>query len=156
MSVQSTYTKFPPSGLEGSVVDRAGLEVITKIASAATSPGRFVCFDDGEDAKVPAESADVTNDGAYGFVQRNTAREDEQYAEGEALPIVKKGRLLIKSKSAFAPDGPVFVIFDGADAGLVRNDDGDTGGGAIAAARPDLSFRSAGEADDLAIVEADL
>jgi hypothetical protein len=149
---QIDYPLIPGPAFPGMLADSGDHDIATGIAEVAldvglgvvvgsvTSPGfgTGTAGASGPSVKLPASSGDVANL-LWGVTQYLAAREPQpdiapnRYRIGDAIPCVKVGRIWVQvdatSGASLVDQGPVFLVYSGANAGKFR---GDTGGGTAA------------------------
>lgn len=148
---QVTYALIPQPAFAGMLADSGNHDIETGFAEVAldaglglaigavTAPGTGTGTSGaaGPSVKLPASSGDVTNLFA-GVSQYLAAREpvagsSNRFAIGDAVPRLTQGRIWVQidatGGASLVSQGPVFLVYSGAQAGKFR---GDTGGGTAA------------------------
>lgn len=165
MPVQLTYDIETPIGVDGQRIEAYGLGfAITGIAeTVAIRAGKLCVFDTAagraqKAVKLPTATGEVTTVlTVAGLSLWDPTYPEPPYPIGQALPIMRKGRIAIAAETALAVHTNPFVRFavgpGGTVLGALRND-ADT---ASAVAAPYLHVvRASTAAGDIAIVEIDL
>ena len=165
MPGQLTYEVEGPIGVDGQRIEAYGLGfVITGIAEAAALPaGKLVVFDTAggrtdKAVKAPSATGQVTTVlGVAGITLWDPTYPEPPYPIGQALPVIRKGRVAIAAETALAIHTNPFVRFAAGAGGTVLGAlraDADT---ATAVAAPYLHVvKASTAAGDIAIVEIDL
>ena len=143
---QTSYPLIPPPAFPGMLADSGNHDTETGFAEvpldaglgvvvgSVTSPGTGTGAAGmaGPSVKLLAASGDVTNL-FKGVSQYLAAREPvpgsaNRYAVGDAVPCVTQGRIWVQVDAtvgaALLDEGPVFLVFSGANAGKFRGDAG--------------------------------
>ncbi len=92
MSVQTSYSLAPGTGLAGQLLDSADCMITSYPAGEALSAGYLVVLSSGVLA-LPAAADAVTPPKIVGVVVYDDAREPGQYAIGDMVPVLRRGRI---------------------------------------------------------------
>jgi len=164
MPVQLTYEVEGPIGVDGQKIEAYPSAIATGVAEAAAVPvGKVVVYDTGAGRTLkavmqPSTTAQVTTlVGVAGLAMWDPTYPEPPYPVGQALPVMRKGRMAIQPETPLTVHTNPFVRFGLVGAGTVlgalRNDA--DAGNAVAAPYLTVVKGSTG-AGDLAIVEIDL
>jgi len=124
---QTSYQNFPDAAREGFLADSAIVrDIVSRISEEAASPfvpfGKLVVATTGQSeklAKLPTAAADITTAGiVHGVAMADTSKETPKgatfgyYAENDAIPCVRKGRIWVVSEDEVTDlDQGVYVRF---------------------------------------------
>ncbi|HSN27178.1 MAG TPA: hypothetical protein VLT45_12860 [Kofleriaceae bacterium] len=124
MGVQTTIQQDPNIAYEGMVSESNpfGLDIITKIVQTATgvSAGRFCAQGTADNQCVlPGASTDITGPAALGFAIYDPSKPTNwppsattvAYPQGQACPLLRKGRIWVVTEQAVTPADPVYVRY---------------------------------------------
>lgn len=161
--MQTSYATAPEIGVEGQKIESYPSAMDTGIAEGgAIKVGRVVMFDStatrhDKAVKHPAATGDVTGPAARGVAIWDPTYpfDGGDYKQYAALPVMKKGRAVMKSETAQLKGTNPFVRFatgTGTVLGSIRND-ADT---ATAVAAPWLKIITPCSANGLCVVEVNL
>lgn len=157
--MQTQVDEYMEKGLAGQLGDIGQADVITRInAYGDTIPfGVFVTKGAAErEAVLPDASAEVTGTVGLGVTLRShTQPQDEGYADGDPMSVIKKGRVWVPVEDAVTAESEAFVRFVAAGAeqlGTFRSD----ADGTDAVALPGAKFVSDAEAGELALLDLNL
>lgn len=140
LAPMSRVDYFPNPGLNGTVADSGHHDITTALAE---SPG----FDIGLAivlgaggygfGRLPSASTDISNGLVIGFSLYKPMQEPAfpHWQPTFAADILRKGRIWVVCQGAMVDQGPVFIIYSGANAGQVRGDAGSGGNAAVAFSR---------------------
>ena len=146
MTVQTSIQQDPNIAYEGMISESNpfGLDIITKIVQTAAglSAGRF-CAQGTADNQciIPAAAGDVTGLGALGFTIYDPSKPTNwppsattvAYPQGQAVPILRKGRIWLVTEQAVTPADSVFVRYAANSFSVIGRVRKDNDGGAAAA-----------------------
>jgi hypothetical protein len=158
---QLSYSYSMPSGFPGQLADTDDFQALTYFAAAATPFGSGVVLSGTNQAALPG----TANDKFLGVVLQ-TQREQgyqtgvAQYAQGDPLPALTKGRVNVIAEQAVNPLDPVYVRFSANGANTVlgsfRKDADNPGAGATAFQVPQARWLTAASAGGVAVLEINL
>jgi hypothetical protein len=142
--MQLAYNTEPAAGRIGQLSDSGENDIVSRYSAAAIPFGRFVVFDTvGGKVKLPSAATDIVDSGSYAKLE-GVAIEDPSvesksanilgvaginapaHAIADAIPVLKRGRVIVWSEQAVAPTDAVFVRYtaNGNEVvGNVRKDD---------------------------------
>ncbi len=160
---QTSYAVDMAIGLEGMQADAMVASDVGSFSNAvAVLDGKFVARDTADGScKAPAAATDVTDlkDG-LGVVLHAHNREADAAGAAEwpvksAVPVMLKGRVLVKVEEAVTPDSDVYVRFASGAGGTVLGSFRASADTATAALLPNTRarYRSSASANGLAILE---
>ena len=162
---QLSYQIDMTVGIEGALADPdMDKYTVSRVALASLPCGKLVVADataslNGKGVKLP--DADFTGSGdVEGVLMWDPARAPQangnNFAAGDALPVLRKGRIYVKPEDAVARNAQAFARFSagtGSQLGAFRSDD-DT---ATAAPVPSARYLSATTAaDEITVLEINL
>ena len=157
--MQTQVNEYMEKGLAGQLADIGNADVITRANSqgAAIPFGTFVTKGAAEgQAVLPTASAQVTGLAGLGVTLRShTQPQEEGYADGDPMPVIKKGRVWVPVEDAVTAESAAFVRFVAAGAeqlGAFRSD----ADGTDAVALPGAKFVCDAEAGGLALLDLNL
>lgn len=155
--MQLTVTQFPEIGLEGQLADSGFHDITPGIVDSALDHGRFVVLGANgyQSIKLPGASADVTNT-AKGVVLYRAMKEpcSPHFNATETADVLRVGRIYVVPQGDMTDEGPVYVIYSGANAGKVRADAGS--GGNAAVLEPRAKMIKGGAAGSVCILSVNL
>lgn len=157
--MQTSVNEYRDKGLAGQLADIGSHDVVTRANASGGSipPGVFVTKGGNEgEAVLPDATGDVTGLVGLGVVGRsNTQAQDEGYADGDPMPIIKKGRVWVPVEDGVTAETAAFVRFVAAGAeqlGAFRSDA--DGGDAVALSG--AKFASDAIAGEVALLDINL
>ena len=157
--MQTSVNDYRDKGLAGQLADIGNHDVITRAnAYGDTIPfGVFVTKGANEgEAVLPDATGEVTGLVGLGVVGRsNMQPQGEGYADGDPMPIIKKGRVWVPVEDAVTAESAAFVRFVAAGAeqlGAFRSD----ADGTDAVALPGAKFVTDAIAGELALLDINL
>ncbi len=134
---QLSVTYFPSSAYAGMPADGGFRDVTTGIADTDMDHGLAVCLGANGDQsiKLPGASGDLSS--LKGFTLRRVMAEPRSpaFAAHDALDVMRVGRLWVAVQGDVVSEGPVYIIYSGTNAGLVRGDAGSGGNAAVLVTR---------------------
>ncbi|BBO74407.1 hypothetical protein DSCW_18240 [Desulfosarcina widdelii] len=146
-------------GLAGQIADIGPSDIITYTNEHGdTVPfGVFVTKGSGEGlAVLPDATGEVTGLVGLGVVVRShTQPQDEGYADGDVMPVIKKGRVWVPVEDEVTAESAAFVRFvagAGEQLGAFRSD----ADGTDAVALPNAKFVTDAAAGELALLDLNL
>lgn len=149
---------FPNPGLNGTLVDASGFHDITTalVEAPGFDLGLAIVLGAGGYGfgKIPGASGDIAN--VIGFSLYKPMQEPAfpHWQPTNAADILRKGRIWILSQGATVDNGPAFIIYSGANAGMLRGDAGSGGNAALQFTRG--TVRQGAAAGGLSILEVNL
>ena len=157
--MQTQVNEYMEKGLAGQLADIGTSDIVTRLnAQGDVVPfGVFVTKGAAEgQAALPTASAQVTGPVGLGVTLRShTQPQNEGYADGDPMSVIKKGRVWVPVEDAVTAESEAFVRFVAAGAeqlGAFRSD----ADGTDAVALPGAKFVSDAEAGALALVDLNL
>lgn len=161
---QTAHTQDPAEAFEGMEADNSPVkERLSGQATEIIPFGRFVSADDVQDSPhtvvLPSTSGEITDGHGLGVAVADVSHQEgptlgvNQYAIGEAVPVLRRGRIHVIVEDAVTAVGtPAFVRFaSGATANLgAFRTDADT---ATAVAFPGARFMTLAGIGELSILE---
>lgn len=163
---QLAYTIDPVRAVEGGLHDASfHRDIVSKLAQADIPFGRFVTrhtAGDDDQVRLPALTGEVTATGV-GFAIADTSKESPViggsgglHAATEAVPVMKRGRIVLVPEDAVTAGDGVFVRFtDGGGALTIGRVRSDVDGGE-AVALPGATFVEDAGAGELCVVDLNL
>lgn len=141
--MQTTYPTSYDVGVDGQKIEGYPSAIDTGIAQGGTiKVGRVVTLDstagrDDKAVRAPAAAADITGPAAAGVAMWDPTYpfDDGDYKQYATLPVMKKGRMLMKSETAQLKGTNPYVRYASGAGGTVLGilrDDGDTSSAAQA------------------------
>ncbi len=116
--MQTTYDIDAPIGVEGQKIEDVPSETVTGIAEAEIiNVGKLVVFDTAagradKSVRAPIATGDVTSDAAVvGLSMWDPTFPEPPYPQHKTLPVMRKGRMLVKSETIIAKGVHPFVRF---------------------------------------------
>lgn len=113
--MQTQVDTYMEKGLAGQLADIGPTDIVTRINahSAAVPFAVFVTKGANEgEARLPSASAEVTGLAGLGVVLRShTQPQNEGYAVGDPMAVIKKGRVWVPVENAVAAESAAFVRF---------------------------------------------
>lgn len=157
--MQTSVNEYMEKGLAGQLADVGNADIVTRAnAYGDTIPfGVFVTKGTNEGEAVPPEATgEVTGLVGLGVVVRShTQPQDEGYADGDPMPVLKRGRVWVPVEDAVTAESAAFVRFVAAGAeqlGAFRSD----ADGTDAVALPGAKFVTDADAGELALLDINL
>lgn len=161
---QLTYAQVPPVAFAGMLADTGYHDIESALAEVPLDVGLGVIVGatggPTPSVKLPTQISDLAL--LKGISQYLAAREPtgnaNRYAIGDAVPCVTQGRIWVQvdttAGSSLADNGPVYLVYTGADAGRFR---GDTGAGGVTAVLvPNARCKVGGVAGGVAEIKINL
>jgi hypothetical protein len=157
--MQTEVSSYMEKGLAGQVADIGHTDIITRANAYGESIpfGVFVTKGANEgEAVVPDATGEVTGLVGLGVVLRShTQPQGEGYADGDPMPVMKKGRVWVPVEDAVTAETAAFVRFvagTGEQLGAFRSD----ADGTDAVALPGAKFVTDAGAGELALLDLNL
>jgi hypothetical protein len=125
--MQLAYNTEPAAGRIGQLSDSGDNDIVSRYSAAKIPFGRFVSFDTvGGKVKLPAAATDIINGTSYAVLEgvaiedpsveskdANTLGVSDANAPAhdiaDAIPVLKRGRVIVWSEQAVSPTDAVFV-----------------------------------------------
>jgi len=154
---QTTVNYFPNVGLNGQLADTGHHDITTAVAeSPGFDVGLAIVLGAGGYGygRLPAASGDIAS--VIGFSLYEAMREPSipRFLPFVAVDILRKGRIWITAQGITVDNGPVFIIYSGANAGQLRGDAGSGGNAALQLTR--ATVRQGSAAGGMSLVEVNL
>lgn len=146
----TAFDTFPQYGLghyAGQLADRNHADVVSRIASGSDIGfGLAVIDTDVRTAKLPTGTEVSNGITVREFVHENDGADTPAYAQGEAMSVVRVGRIWVETVDGAALGDDVYVV---PDTGALTNTD--NAGANIQL--PNAAFQSAAAAGEMALVQ---
>lgn len=148
---------FPNPGLAGQLADTGFHDITTALAEA---PGFDIGLAIAQGAggygfgKIPGASGDIANVIGWSLYKPMQEPAFPRYQPTFAADILRKGRIWVLCQGATVDNGPAFVIYAGANAGMLRGDAGSGGNAALQVTR--ATVRNGAAAGGLAILDVNM
>lgn len=153
--MQTTYTANPARGFPGQPADNGYKDDVSGIAEEVIPPGLVVFRGTDPDRQVRLpQASDTDTTGLLGVSVRSHAMSDDDgYADEQAVPVRRIGRICVVCEDAFTPSSSVYVRTQtgsgGTQPGSIRTD-ADT---ATAIAWSEAKFTNSGSAGEIAVLQ---
>lgn len=135
---QTSVQYFPDPGLNGQITDTGFHDITTGIGDTDLDVGLAVVLgaNGTRSIKLPGASTDVQNTikGWTCYTPMIEPR-NPRFAQGDAVNVIRVGRVWVVCQGTTVDEGPVYVIYSGANAGQVRGDAGSGGNAAVQVTR---------------------
>jgi len=160
--MQLSYDSDTPVGVEGQKIESYESAAVTGTAEAGTVPvGKLVVMDttagrSDKAVRSPTSSGDITGPAVVGVTQWDPTYPEPPYRQFALFPVLRKGRILLKSEDAVAKGTRPFVRFASGAGGNVLGSIRSDADGATAEAAPYLTVITTAPAGGLCVVEVNL
>ena len=161
---QTSFSRDMTAAYAGQVAHVLEPEMtVSPIAQGTIPAGRWVGRDSADadnEGSLPDAAAEITATG-FGVSVYDAKKEDgSSYAQYESVLALKRGTIWVLAEDAVAHGGAVYARHTAGasltDLGRFRSDDGDEGGGALAALVPSARWESSATAGNLAKMSINL